>query len=312
MKGTPLQSLRVGAESQPRVAGDDGEGSEVPEAAGDSSGPGVASISTLSPVASQSELALADIIGGARAVHLWGLLGWQDVRQRYRRSKLGPFWITISMGVLVAALGVLYSSLLKIDVTDYLPFVAAGFVVWGLISGFINEGCTAFIDAGTIIKQVAVPLSVHVYRVVWRSFIVFAHNFVIFVIAAVLFEIWPGWTVLLAIPGLVLLCVNGIWVGLLLGLVSARFRDVPQVAASVVQVAFFLTPIIWMPELLPDRALVLDANPFFHVVELVRGPLLGHAPQLVSWAATLSVTLGGWIVTLVMYRRYRSRIAYWV
>ena len=261
---------------------------------------------------SKTLAAIADVTSGARATHLWGTLGWQDVRQRYRRSKLGPFWLTISMGVLVAALGVLYSSLFKLDVADYLPFVAAGFIVWGLISGLVNDGCTAFIDAGAIIKQVAVPLSVHVYRVVWRSLVVFAHNFVIFIVVAVLFTIWPGWTGLLAIPGLVLLCVNGIWIGLLLGLVSARFRDVPQVAASIVQVAFFLTPIIWTPALLPDRTLVLDANPFFHLVEIVRGPLLGHVPPLVSWVAALGIALGGWAVTLAMYGRYRWRIAYWV
>ena len=257
-------------------------------------------------------VALRDIAEGARAAYLWQMLGWQDVRQRYRRSKLGPFWLTISMGVLVGALGVLYASLFNMAISDYLPFVAAGFIVWGLISSLINEGCTAFIDAATIIRQVAVPLSVHVYRVIWRSFIVFAHNVVIFVVVAVIFSIWPGWTVLLAIPGLVLLCANGIWIGLLLGLVSARFRDIPQILASVVQVAFFLTPIIWKPELLPGRVLILDLNPFYHVVELVRAPMLGHAPQPMSWAATLGITLGGWVVTLAMYRRYRWRIAYWV
>ena len=103
-----------------------------------------------------------------------------------------------------------------------------------------------------------------------------------------------------------------LWVGLLLGLVSARFRDVPQIVASVVQIAFFLTPIIWKPELLPERALLLDLNPFFHFVEVVRAPLLGQMPGLTSWLATLGVTLGGWLVTLAMYRRFHWRIPYWV
>ena len=264
------------------------------------------------PATSPTVATILDITDGARAGHLWRMLGWQDIRRRYRRSKLGPFWLTISMGVLVGALGVLYASLFKVAVSDYLPYVATGFIVWGLVSGLINEGCTAFIEAEAIIKQVAVPLSVHVYRVVWRSVIIFAHNFLIFVIVAFVFAIWPGWIGLLAIPGLVLICVNGIWVGLLLGLLSARFRDIPQIAASIVQVAFFLTPIIWTPDLLPDRTLILDANPFHHVVELVRGPLLGNAPQFLSWAATLGIAFGGWIVTLAMYRRYRWRIAYWV
>ena len=264
------------------------------------------------PIPSQTVLALLDIVQGARARYLWGMLGWQDIRGRYRRSILGPFWLTISMGVLVAALGALYGTLLKIGTADYVPFLALGFIVWTLISGLITDGCTAFISAESIIKQTNLPLSVHVYRMVWRNFLIFCHNAAIFVVVAALFAIWPGWIGLLALPGLVLLCLNGIWVGLLLGSISARFRDVPPIMASVVRLLFFVTPIIWMPEFMPGRALVLDFNPFFHVVELVRAPLLGQVPELVSWLAVSGITLGGWFVAFVLYSRYRWRIAYWV
>ena len=282
----------------------DGDASECPAA--DSSG------MTAKDIPSQAALAFADIVEGARAWHLWSMLGWQDIRQRYRRSKLGPFWLTISMGALVGGLGVLYAGFFKVEIADYLPFIAVGFIVWGLISGLIVEGCDAFIRAEGIIKQVELPLSVHVYRVVWRSAIIFAHNAVIYVVVAIIFSIQPGWTGLLAFPGLALVCLNGIWLGLLFGLVSARFRDVPQIVASVVQIAFFLTPIIWKPELLPGRALILDANPFYHFLELVRGPALGQSPELVSWIAVLGITVCGWAATLAMYRVYRWRIAYWV
>ena len=261
---------------------------------------------------SQAALAIQDIIGGACAFPLWGLLGWQDIRLRYRRSTLGPFWLTISMGALVGGLGVLYAGLFKVDVADYLPFVAAGLILWGLLSCVINEGCTVFIDAEDVIKQANLPLSVHVYRVAWRNLIIFAHNAVVYIVAAVLFSIQPGWPGLLFLPGLVLLCLNGVWIGLLLGLVSARFRDVPQIVASIMQIAFFLTPIIWKPELMPDRAYLLDLNPFFHLLELVRAPALGQTPALVSWLVVLGITLGGWLMTVLMYRLYRWRIAYWI
>ncbi len=262
--------------------------------------------------ASQAGLAVLDVAAGVRAWDLWGMLGWQDIRRRYRRSKLGPFWLTISMGVLVGSLGVLYAGLFKVEVADYLPFIATGFTIWALIAGLINEGCNAFIAAERIVKQIAMPLSVHVYRVMWRNLIVLAHNAVIYAVVAVAFALQPGWTALLALPGLALLCLNGLWVGLLLGLISARFRDVPPIVESIVRVAFFLTPIIWKPELVPDRALVLDFNPFYHVVELVRAPLLGQVPALHSWLAVAGFALAGWLLTLIMYRRYRWRIAYWL
>ena len=300
-----MQTLPSYTGAPPAATGDGGA-----EASGEDV-PGLAPASSAPLPPSQTALALRDVVEGACAFRLWGMLGWQDIRQRYRRSTLGPFWLTISMGALVGGLGVLYAGLFRVDVADYLPFVAAGLIIWGLLSGLITEGCAAFIGTESIIKQVNLPLSVHVYRVVWRNLIVFAHNIVIYVAAAVIFSLQPGWTGLLVLPGLALLCLNGVWMGLLLGLVSARFRDVPQIVASVVQVAFFLTPIIWKPELLPDRAFVLDLNPFFHLVELVRAPSLGQAPGLVSWLAAAGIALGGWLVTLLMYRRYRWRIAYW-
>ena len=264
------------------------------------------------PAPSQGTLALFDLVRGARSRHLWGMLGWQDIRRRYRRSVLGPFWLTISMGVLVGALGTLYGTLLKVEVAEYIPFLAAGFVVWTFIQGVVTDGCTAFINAESIIKQVGLPLSVHVYRVVWRNLLILFHNAVIFVAVAAVFSVWPGWVGLLVVPGLILLCLNVIWAGLLLAIVSARFRDVPPIVASVVRILFFVTPIIWMPELMPGRAFVLDFNPFYHLVELVRAPLLGQAPGLASWLAVSGLVLGGWLVTFELFRRYRRRIAYWV
>ena len=197
-----MQTLRVDTKARVIAADDDNETDEVAEARGDVPGAGVLSASGPPPTASQTELALLDIIQGARARYLWGLLGWQDIRRRYRRSILGPIWLTISMGVLVGALGTLYGTLLKVEIAEYVPFLALGFIVWTLISGLITDGGTAFISAESIIKQTNLPLSVHVYRIVWRNFLIFCHNAAIFVVVAILFAIWPGWTGFLALPGL--------------------------------------------------------------------------------------------------------------
>ena len=296
-----MRTLRLDAGSHP-AAGED-------EAAASFRG---ASERLPEHASSQAALAALDLVRGAGARYLWGRLGWQDIRRLYRRSVLGPFWLTISMGLLVAALGTLYGALWKVELANYAPFLALGFVVWTLISGVITDGCNAFINAEGIIKHVGLPFSVHVYRLLWRNLLVLCHNAVVFVIVAAVFGAWPSWAGLLAIPGLVLLLLNGIWAGLLLGVISARFRDVPPIVASIVRILFFVTPIIWMPELMPERAFVLDFNPFFHMVEVVRAPLLGKVPGLVSWLAVLGITLGGWVVAFEFFRRYRWRIAYWV
>ena len=261
---------------------------------------------------SQSVRAIRDIVTGARAVRMWGMLGWHDVRLRYRRSTIGPFWLTISMGVLIAALSTVYGALLRADTENYVPYLALGFVVWGLMSSLINDACTVFIRAQGIIKEVSLPLSVHVYRLVWRNVIVFLHNSVVIVVVSVLYSIWPGWNGLLSLLGLVLVCGTGAWVGLFLGIVCARFRDIPPIVASAVRISFFLTPILWMPEMWPHRSSFLDFNPFYHYLEVVRAPLLGTAPQPLSWLVVFGITTSGWILALLAFRRYRSRIAYWI
>ena len=258
------------------------------------------------------DLAVGDLVAGLQGWRLWGLMGWNDIRERYRRSMLGPFWLTLSMGILVGTLGLLYGVLFGIPIDEYLPFLALGFLAWALISGVITDGCTVFIDSEHFIKQIKLPLSTFVYRILWRNYIIFAHNFVIYLVVAVVFGIWPGMAALLLLPGLGLLAINAVWIGLLFGMVCTRFRDVPQIVTSLLQVAFFLTPVIWMPELLGNRIALVHANPFFHFIELVRAPLLGHIPGALTWTVTVALTVGGWVLTLVFLRRFRNRVPYWL
>lgn len=260
----------------------------------------------------QFRKAVRDLVEGLRRWPLWGHMGLHEIRQRYRRSMLGPFWITLSMGLMVSALGVLYGEIFKIEISEYLPFLTAGFVVWGFISGLITDGTRAFTAGEGFIRQMSVPLSVYVYASVWSNLIIFAHNVAVFVAVAVWFQVNPGWTVLLIWPALLLIVINGLWIGLLFGLLSARFRDIPLIVASVVQVVFFITPVIWKPDMLPERAMLLSANPFYHLIEIVRGPMLGYVPSWENWLGVAFVTLLGWSGTLLFYTAYRWRIAYWV
>jgi len=255
--------------------------------------------------------ARADLVDGLARWELWGTLGWRDIRQRYRRSTLGPFWLTISMGVMVAALGLVYAELFGHTLADYLPQLALGLIVWSFISTPIVDGCNIFIGSEGVIRQLRAPLSVHVFRMMWRNLIILAHNMVIYVVLALVFRIWPGPAALLAVPGLFILCLNAMWTALLLGLVSARFRDIPYMIASVIQLLFLVTPIMWSADQIANR-LVVELNPFYHLIELVRAPLLGAVPGPATWAVAIGVTAAGWLVTLAFFIRFRERIAYWI
>ena len=256
--------------------------------------------------------AVSDIAEGLTRWGLWGTMGLHDIRQRYRRSIIGPFWLTLSMGIMVATLGFLYSGLFGQPFREYLPFLALGLVVWSFIASLVLEGCGAFIASEGVIRNMRTPLTGHVLRIVWRNLIVFGHNIIIYLLIVLIFGLWPTTTTLLAIPGLLILCINGIWTGMLLGLISTRYRDVPPIVASIVQIFFLLSPILWKKEQLSDYQFIVQFNPFYHFVEIVRMPLLGQAPAPTTWLVVLGITLLGCIIAFGSFVRYRGRIAYWV
>jgi ABC-2 type transport system permease protein len=264
--------------------------------------------------------AVDDLVSGWRQRALWGHLGWQDIRQRYRRSVLGPIWISISMAVTAIALGILYAGLFGNPLEEQLPYILVGFIVWGFISGCILEGTDVFISNVGLIHHLPAPLSVHVYRMVWRQALFFLHNLVVYLVMLLVFPQPLGWATLLAVPAFGLLILNGAWVALLFGVVATRFRDLTPIIQSVVQLAFFLTPIVWIYEdflnspnpAIAERARLVELNPLMHFVEIVRRPLLGQPEQLRNWVVVAVITLVGWLATVVVLRRYRARVAYWV
>jgi lipopolysaccharide transport system permease protein len=256
--------------------------------------------------------AWSDMAAGLASWRLWVRLGWNDILQRYRRSILGPFWLTASMAIMIVALGVLYAGLFNMPVDDFLPFLCVGLLVWTLIASFLVEGGTLFTGSESYIKQIRLPYSVYVYRSTWSKLVIFFHNFIIYFAVLLYFQIWPGTVALLAIPALIVITINGALASLSIGIISARFRDVPPLISSVVQIVFFVTPIFWKPELLKGRDYITDFNPFFHLLEIVRAPLLGNEPSAKSWFAVLVITLINIVVTGVFFSRYRSRISYWV
>jgi len=259
------------------------------------------------------DAALADISKAIRRPGLWLEIGWLDVKQRYRRSTLGPFWITISVAAFVVGLGIIYGGLFGQPLAEYLPYVGIGLIVWMLIAALINDGCAAFTSAEGAIKQVPVPLSVHVLRSVWRNLIITAHHAIIVVLLIIGFGVPIGWSGLLAVPAIVLLTAFGIAVALAFGLLSARFRDIPLIMTNLVQLGFFLTPIIWRAaDLPPERRSVAQVNPFHYMISIVRDPLLGAPPPLWYWAIAIGMTALALGVAFLLFARFRARIAYWL
>lgn len=274
------------------------------------------------PPASKSttlSMAFRDLVSGWRQNELWLQLGWQDIKQRYRRSTLGPLWITVATGVMALALGLLYSMLFQISVREFLPHVTVGFIIWGFIAGCIKDGSDIFIENEGLIKQLPSALSVHVYRLVWRQVLFLAHNMVIWVLLVIVFRIPLSLNTLLAIPALALLVINGVWVTMLFGIIATRFRDVAPLLESLVQLLFYVTPIVWTTQTLRDqggevaqRARIAELNPLYHYLEIVRAPLVGREVALYHWGIVGACTVVGLLLALLVMRQWRFRVPYWV
>ena len=253
-----------------------------------------------------------DIADALRAHELWLYLAWQNIRLRYRRSKIGPFWITLSMAIFVLVLGGLYGKMFKADIDSYLPFLSVGMVIWRYISGTLNEFPDVFVSNAAYITGIKTnPLTI-LLRLVMQHLIIFAHNAVIIVGIYLYFGIQPGWTALLALPGFVLITLTLVAVGVFLSLIGARFRDVSPITDSVVLLFFFITPIMWPARLVPADSWIVLANPFAHFLNISRSPLLGELPPFESWFVAVFTLLFLSVVAGYLYRTKADKIPYWV
>jgi lipopolysaccharide transport system permease protein len=263
-------------------------------------------------LATRHRLAARDL---ADSTSLWRLalkLGWLDIKLRYRGSMLGPFWLTLSTGIMVGAMGTLYSTLFHIDLHNYLPFLSLSLLLWNFLSAVMSESCTAFTEAEAIIRSVRMPFFVFAIRVVVRNLIVLAHNIVVIIVVFAVLDTWPGADVVAIIPGLVIWAIDSLAMVLLLGCFCARFRDIQPIVNSIMQIAFFMTPVIWQPKQVGRIIELLPLNPFYDLMEVVRGPLLGTVPTLWVWVGAVLCTLGLCAISWAFFTRARGRVAFWL
>ncbi len=263
-------------------------------------------------IQSPLRLAFADLFAGFMRYDLWPSLAWQEIRRRYRRSTLGPLWLTISTGAFIMGLGPLYGKLFHQDLSSYLPYVAISFVLWALLSGIITDACNVFVAEESIFKQIKLPFTLFCFSLVTRNLIILGHNAVIILLVFLVYPPPLSANLLLVPVGLFLVAINGLWVALSLGLLCTRFRDISQIVSSVLQLSMFVTPVMWHAGMVGRHTWIVDYNPLYHFLEIVRAPLYGTLPSQTTWIAIAIITVLGWSGTMLVFAKYRSRIPYWV
>ncbi len=259
------------------------------------------------------KIIFTDIFAGLKQWQVWWMLAWQDIRIRYKRSILGPFWITISMAITVYAMGFLYGHLFNMDLQRYFPYLASGMIIWALVATILNEAPNIFIEGAAFIKQVKLPYSVFIYRTIMRNLIIFGHNIIAIIPLWIYFKVPVNFSLFLALIGLMILLIAGYIYAFLLAMIGSRYRDIAPIIVSMVQVTFFLSPILWMSDRIPLRfQFIVSYNPAAQFINLVRQPLLGQWPSWHSYLAALIVIVVGLALTVSLYKRSYKRIVFWL
>jgi len=258
-------------------------------------------------------MAFADLRASAPKLGLAWSLASHDVVSRYRGSILGPFWITLSMAFMVLGIGFLYSELQHISLQTTMPFVALGIVFWGMISQIVIEGCETFVNASGMLSQTSLPMFTFLWRTLLRNLVTLLHHLVIIVAVLIWFGTWRSLNLPLAIVGLALTLLNVSWMSLAAAISSARFRDIPQIVTSLMQFSMFMTPVFWKPDVNSLKMkLILIYNPFFHMLDSIRSPLMGDKPALHTYLILIIMAVIGWTVTFSFFALTRRRIVHYL
>jgi ABC-type polysaccharide/polyol phosphate export permease len=258
--------------------------------------------------------AFQDLAEGLSLWRIWFLLGWQDLRLRYRRSVIGPFWITLSMAIMIYSMGFLYAKLFKVDLSTYFPYLAAGMITWSFIAAVITDSSDAFFSNAHFIKQIKLPYTVYILRLLTRNGMIFAHNLVAILPIIFIFDVpMSVTTFFLLIFNFILLNLCGFSYAFIISLVGTRFQDIKQIILSIVQIVFMLTPIMWMPTMIPERfGYFATYNPFYQLVTSIREPLLGQIPTTFTYVYIISFMTFGFVLMFLLLWRCRHRIAFWI
>lgn len=261
---------------------------------------------------SPTKVVVDDILEGLLAYEFAFRLAFLTLINQYRGSMLGPFWITLSSAFFFIGLGIVYSTLWKVDVLDFFPWLITGFSTWIVMSTTITSSCAVFISSEQLMKRKKLPISVYALRNVFTSCLFFLHQFPLMLVAIPIngsFNI----TALAWLPfSLSVFIINTFLISVTLGFTCARFRDLQQIVNTFLQLAFFLTPIIWVPDMLGQFKDWVYLNPLTSFVELIRAPILGEKISFIAVLISLSCTLINGLCFFLILAKYRNRVIFWV
>lgn len=239
-------------------------------------------------------------------------LAISETRARYRRSILGPWWLTLGAGIGVVGLGIVWSALLNQAPSELMPRLAIGLVLWQFISGCVVEASGLFIRQSQIIRNYNLPLILYPLQLIMRQLITLAHNLAIIFLMIIIFPGAFSIYGLLGVIGLLIVIVNLVWIAVIIGILGTRFRDLEPLIQSLMPLLFFVTPVIYEPKHLGISQIVIWLNPFTYFMQIVRAPFFGDIPPLEVYVAAVSSMFIIGAIAIRLLRGRGRRLAFWI
>ena len=258
--------------------------------------------------------AFEDVIKGAKNYEFWLVFGANDVRSKYRRSILGHWWTTITVYLFILIVGTLYQQILSVKIDAYLVYFGVGYIIWIFISESLISGCQVLISNKSFILQRERPVSIFVFRLVYREILLSVHN----ILLLPLIFLWLGILPSLADIGIsligILICIATVFfVVMFFSIISLRFRDIVPLMKSIMRLAFFVTPVVWINRDLTGLGYWINLlNPFQYFLEIIRNPILSQPVHSSTWIITGVLLIFSSIISLVTLSLTKKNIPNWL
>ncbi len=257
---------------------------------------------------------VSDVYRGIKNIKMAVWLAKEDLRGRYTRTALGPWWNVLSSAIFVMAMAVTFGALFRQPIKDFLPYVAASVGCWNMINSTLCDAPLALIRGSGIITAYPLPLSTQVFRIVVDKFVLLSHFLLIYALLVIVLRHPVDLLALsLFIPAMLIYATAAVGATLMLSVLGARFRDIAPAIASIMVLFFLVTPVFWQKEALSGKAhWITTFNPFFHLIEVGRSPLLGRFASWEHWAVSIGIAVALLISGLITFAAMRRRIFYWL
>jgi lipopolysaccharide transport system permease protein len=256
---------------------------------------------------------LTDIGSSLKHVRIWTSLALSDIASKYRRTVLGPIWIVLAQVAVIVGIYFLRHSISPMVLGNFFVFLSASLPVWGLVSSMTSDGTGALAKSKTLIESYPLPMTIYLLRSIVSNLITFLHTIIVFFVVAIFYMQVPGPLELLwSLLGTAIVLVFGLGMHLMLAPLSARYRDISPAVGSFMTIAYIMSPVFWQVADSQRDMVLVKFNPFYYLLEVMRGPLLDATPPVSTYLVATGVAAGALMLGTLAFARLRQRVVFWI